>query len=250
MNSVTPQIVLNLGFETNSWSISIRQLAYSVTSLVASIPITLYATKYKDLKSPLLLTFGVFLIVTICYCVISPNQSHAQIGYNVLSGLGQSGPLTLLVAAVQFSAPHAFLSTATGLAFSARAIGGAFGSAVIDAIVNGYLSSHYASGLASSAAGAGVPAAKIPVLVEGIVAGNATMIAGLDVSAAALATVTEAGRWVYANAYRRAWASIVPFVVLATVAVACLRGVKELMTEKVEATVERVEVDRKSQVEA
>lgn len=40
VNSVTPQIVLNLGFENNSWSISIRQLAYSVTTLVASIPIT------------------------------------------------------------------------------------------------------------------------------------------------------------------------------------------------------------------
>ncbi|GAB7353936.1 hypothetical protein MBLNU459_g4542t1 [Dothideomycetes sp. NU459] len=243
VNSVTPQIVLNLGFENNSWSISIRQLAYSVTSLVASIPITLYATKYKDLKSPLLLTFAIFLVVTICYCVISPAQSHAQIGYNVLSGLGQSGPLTLLVAAVQFSAPHAFLSTATGLAFSARAIGGAFGSAVLDAIVNGYLGSHYASSLASSAAAAGVPQGKIPTLVQGIVSGNATMVAGLGIDAAALGSVTEAGRWVYANAYRRAWASIVPFVVLAIVAVACLSGVKELMTEKVEATVEHVGLD-------
>jgi len=40
VNSVTPQIVLNLGFETNSWKISIRQLAYSLTTLVVSIPIT------------------------------------------------------------------------------------------------------------------------------------------------------------------------------------------------------------------
>lgn len=80
VNSVTPQIVLNLGFEDNSWSISIRQLAYSVTTLVVSIPITyvnclisptidadilrrLYATKYKDLKSPLIVTFVIFLVV-------------------------------------------------------------------------------------------------------------------------------------------------------------------------------------------
>lgn len=57
-------------------------------------------------------------------------MDNAQIGFNVLSGLGQCGPLTLIVALVQFTAPHAFLSTATGLGFSARAIGGAFGSAV------------------------------------------------------------------------------------------------------------------------
>jgi hypothetical protein len=67
---------------------------------------------------------------TICYAVITPSMNKAQIVFNVLSGIGQAGPLTLLVALVQFTAPHAFLSTATGLGFSARAIGGAFGSAV------------------------------------------------------------------------------------------------------------------------
>ena len=40
VNSVTPQIVLNLGFESNAWKISVRQLSYSLVSLVASIPIT------------------------------------------------------------------------------------------------------------------------------------------------------------------------------------------------------------------
>lgn len=77
VNSVTTQIVLNLGFENTAWKISIRQLAYNVTTLVASIPITyvefseeeyadkkrLYATKYKDLKSPLIGTFLLFLVV-------------------------------------------------------------------------------------------------------------------------------------------------------------------------------------------
>ena len=37
-----------------------------------------------------------------------------------------------------------------------------------------------------------------------------------------------------------AWASIVPFIVLALVAVIYLRGVKELMTEKVEVAVEQL----------
>lgn len=76
-----------------------------------------------------------------------------QYAWNVLAGAGQAGPLTLLVAAVQFASPHAYLvslsrrrreftglvlkhdftsqATATGLAFSGRAIGGSFGSAVV-----------------------------------------------------------------------------------------------------------------------
>ena len=40
VNSVTPQIVLNLGFQTNAWKISLRQLSYSLVSMFASIPIT------------------------------------------------------------------------------------------------------------------------------------------------------------------------------------------------------------------
>jgi hypothetical protein len=52
--------------------------------------------------------------------------------------------------------------------------------------------------------------------------------------------VVLASEWAYAHAYRLAWASMVPFVVLALIAVMCLKGVKELMADKVEATVENV----------
>jgi len=238
VNSVTPQIVLNVGFETNAWRISVRQLSYSLLSLFASIPITLYATAYKDLKSPLIVTYIIFLAVSICYCTITPNMNHAQIGFNVLSGIGQSGPLTLLVAAVQFTAPHAYLSTATGLAFSARAIGGAFGSAVIDAIVNGKLKSTYAPQVTAAAVKAGLPKASVPSLLAAFAAGTGfSEVKGMTPSI--LAKASEASEWAYAHAYRLGWASIVPFVAVALVSVACLRGVKELMTEKVEATVER-----------
>ncbi|MCJ1307023.1 hypothetical protein MMC25_000669 [Agyrium rufum] len=242
VNSVVPQIVLNLGFESSSWRISIRQLAYNVTTLCASIPLTLYATKYKDLKSPLLFTFALFLVASICYATINPSLSKAQIGYNVISGVGQSGPLTLLVALVQFTAPHAFLSTATGLAFSARAIGGAFGSAVLDAIINGKLSSTYAPRVSSAAVGAGLPSSSVEALLTAFSAGlapDALAAAVPGLTPGVLEAATNASRDVYAQAYRLAWASIVPFVVLAIVAVACLKGVRELMTEHVEATVER-----------
>ncbi len=46
-----------------------------------------------------------------------------------------------------------------------------------------------------------------------------------------------ASEWAYAHAYRLAWAGVVPFVVL---------DVKELMTEKVEATVEHVGSNEKA----
>lgn len=242
VNSVVPQIVLNLGFETNSWQISIRQLSYAVVTMFVSIPITWYATVYKDMKSPLLVTFTVFLVVSICYTCIKPTWNKQQIVFNVLAGIGQSGPLTLLVACVQFTAPHAFLSTATGMAFSARAIGGAFGSAVLDAIINGHLASTYASAVGKAAVDAGLPPANIAGLLAALASGVLSGVEGAtpEVWSAAV----EESRWQYAKAYQLAWASVIPFVVLAIIAVAFLRGVKELMTEKVEATVEHISSDR------
>ncbi|EXJ61668.1 hypothetical protein A1O7_02097 [Cladophialophora yegresii CBS 114405] len=238
VNSVTPQIVLNLGFQTDAWKISIRQLSYSLVTLVASIPITLYATKYKDLKTPLIVTFTVFLVVCILYSTVRPSWNQAQYGINVLSGIGQSGPLTLIVALIQFTAPHAFLSTATGLGFSARAIGGAFGSAVLDAIINGKLKS-YPAKVGGAAIEAGLPASSVPALLTALSSGaGLTDVPGIN--ATIIEQTMDASHWAYARAYRMAWASIIPFVVLALVGVWFLKGVKELMTEKVEATVEHV----------
>lgn len=168
-------------------------------------------------------------------------MNHAQIGFNILIGIGLSGPLTLLVALVQFTAPHAHLSTATGLAFSARAIGGAFGSAVLDAIIQGTLTSRWARDVTHAAVQAGLPADSVPALLEALENGSGRLedavgVAGLNASIAAAAE--GASQRAYAHAYHMAWASIVPFVVLAIVAVACLKGVEHLMTEEVEATVE------------
>ncbi|KAJ7063579.1 MFS general substrate transporter [Mycena amicta] len=240
VNSIVPQIVLHLGFESNAWRISVRQLSYNLIIIVTSIPVTWYATKYKDLKSPLIVTFGFFLIVSICYATITPKLNHAQIVYNVLAGIGQSGPLTLIVALTQFTAPHQFLSTATGLAFSARAIGGAFGSAILDAIINNKLVS-YATDVGAAAVAAGLPQSSIPALLQAISGGGPlTPEAIPGASPTIIEIALDKSHEVYARAYRFAWIPIIPFVVLAMVAIMCLRDVKELMTEHVEATVERV----------
>jgi len=240
VNSVTPLVVLNLGFETSAWKISIRQLSYTLLTLFTSIPITLYATWKKDLKTPLIITFIFFLVVTICYANIKTSMNHAQLGFNILSGIGQSGPLTLIVALVQFTSPHAYLSTATGLAFSARAIGGAFGSAVLDTIINSKIASSYAPAVSGAATAAGLPSSSVPALLAAFAAGTGfTTVPGI--SPEILAAATHASQETYAAAYRLAWSSIIPFVVLAIVSIIFLKGVKELMTEHIEATVEKDE---------
>lgn len=175
----------------------------------------------------------------ILYANVKPSWSSVQLGINVLAGIGQAGPLTLLPACIQYTAPHAFLSTATGMAFSFRAIGGAMGSAVLNAIISGRLAGHYAPAVGAAAVAAGLPESSVPSLLAALEAGSLTGVEGANpgVWAAAL----DASHWQYAYAYRLAYASIIPFVVVAIVAIIFMRGVKELMTEKVEATVEHVD---------
>lgn len=181
------------------------------------------------------------LIAAICFGFIRPNWGTNQIIFTALTGIGCAGPLTLLVACIQFTAPHAFLSTATGLAFSARAIGGAFGTAVIYAIVNSRIASHLSRDVSSAALAAGLPASSIPALLAAMKGKSESSFkygsvpgANQEIAAAAW----DASHWSYARAYRLAYWSVVPFVALATIAVLSMKGVKHLMTERVEATVE------------
>jgi hypothetical protein len=205
----------------------------------------LYATKFKDLKNPLIVTYTIFLIVSICYATLHATDSYnrAQYGFAVLAGIGQSGPLTLILALVQFSAPHAFIATASGFALSCRAIGGAFGSAVLDAIINGKLAAHLGPKVGAAAIQAGLPKASVPALLEAIATGEFDDVDGLN--AKVLGAALDASHAVYAEAYRVAWASIIPFVVLAIVAVCFIHQVKEQMTDHVEASVEKATLQEK-----
>jgi hypothetical protein len=200
------------------------------------------------MKLPLIITFSLFLLVCILYCFIRPSWSLPQYVFNVICGVGQSGPLSLIVAVVQFTCPHAYLSTATGVAFTARAVGGAFGAAVLTSVVNGHLSANYAGNVGNAAIAAGLAEDQASALAAALRGGNATMLRAVEgLTNEVLEEATRASHWTYARAYRKAWGSIVPFTVLAIVCVWFLKDIKELMTERVEATVEKVKVKESEQ---
>lgn len=94
--------------------------------------------------------------------------------------------------------------------------------------------------ISAAAVEAGLPTSSIPDFLEAMATGEGlTDVPG--VTGAVLAAATSASQHAYAKAYNLAWWSILPFVVIALVAVACLKGVSELMTERVEDSVEKVE---------
>ncbi|KAI5861128.1 MFS general substrate transporter [Durotheca rogersii] len=249
VNSVIPQIVLHLDFAPDSFKIAVRQLSFHLPFMATVVLVTWYATHFKDLQTPLMVTFTSFFAVCICYTLIKPSWERIQLVINVFAGIGQGGPLALLPVAVQLTAPHAYLSTATGLSYSARAIGGAFGSAALNAIINGRLTGHYAANVGGAALAAGLPLSSVDAIAKAADDGQLYKTTIPGATAEILAAANEASKEEYAQAYRLAWVSVIPFVVLAIVAVWLLKSVKNIMTDKVEATVERVRSDEAKKAE-
>jgi hypothetical protein len=133
------------------------------------------------------------------------------------------------------------LSTATGLAFSARALGGALGSAVLNTIINNKLGQTYASSVGGAAIKAGLPSSSAGALLTALATGNPTLLAEVPgISDSILGATMNVSHQVYAAAYRLAWSSIIPFVALAIICCCFLRDVSHLMTEHIDATVEKL----------
>jgi len=227
--------LLNLGFETDAFKITIRQLVFSIVGLIGSAVLTIWATRRKDLATPLQVSFASFLAACIAYSTLKANPTYEKLQlwlFNILGGFGQAGPLTLIPALIQFTAPPALLGTATGLAFSARAIGGAFGSAILGTVIASKLSS-YPSQVAGSAIAAGLPESSVPSLLEAFGRGiPLSTVPGA--TEAVIAAASKTSQDLYAKAYAVGWASIIPFVVVAMVSVYFLKSVSSQMTEHVE----------------
>jgi hypothetical protein len=253
VNTISNQTTFYLGWETDSLIIGVRQLAYIGPTLIASVVIIWYSTRYKDVKWPLVICFSLFLVTACVFAATQPDWNYVQLGVSAVCGIGQAGPLILLIAVAQYAAPHAYLSTATGVAFSIRAIGGAIGSAVLYTIAFGHVGSHYDNDVAQAAVGAGLSPENVPILLGIMAKGNGPpteqILAGVLSQVLPSATLPiiqaarGAGQKVFAKGFGLAWASIIPIAVISIVCCALLQGVEKLMTETVEAPLEEPQED-------
>jgi hypothetical protein len=260
VNTIMNQTTFYVGWETDAFIIGVRQLAYSGPTLLASLVVIWYSTRYKDVKWPLVVCFTLFLVTACVYTATKVDWNYVQLGVSAVCGIGQAGPLILLVAVAQYAAPHAYLSTATGVVFSIRAIGGAIGSAVLYTIAFGHVGSHYNNAVAQAAIAAGLAPDNVPILWGIMANGNGPpteqTLAGVLSQALPSATLPiiqtarKAGQIVFAKAFGLAWASIIPLAVISIVCCALLRGVDQLMTEKVEAPLEKSQDDLEQKMQS
>ena len=158
-------------------------------------------------------------------------------------GLGQAGPLTLMIASVQLSTPHRYLSAATGLGFSARAIGGAFGSCILNVIINNRFNENWAPKVAAAATSSGLSTTSVPQFLKALAANDMPALQALiGDNSGILAAAVSAQRGVYAGAYRIAFCATIPLTVAALLTCLFLKDMKAHMSNKIEATLEKVPV--------
>ncbi|KAL1642260.1 hypothetical protein SLS58_005600 [Diplodia intermedia] len=86
VTSLTPQLILHLGWASASpWQIATQhQLYYLLPVFFFSIPVTWYATRYRDIRTPLALAFAAFLALAAAYARVEPGWRDVQKGLNVV----------------------------------------------------------------------------------------------------------------------------------------------------------------------
>lgn len=116
---------------------------------------------------------------------------------------------------------------------------------MLNTIINNKLHKTYASSVGTAAIQAGLPPTSLGSLFPALACGDPTLIAKVPgISEAILGAAMRASHTVFAAAYRLACSSIIPFVVVATICCFFLTDVSHLMTEHIDATVEKIPLDK------
>ncbi|KAL8292728.1 hypothetical protein RQP46_001340 [Phenoliferia psychrophenolica] len=171
-------------------------IAFSITSPMAGW----YSRKYRDLKRPLVVGWGLILVANIMFIFMDETSHKMAICADIIGGIGFSVPLALLNVSAQLSTPKELLGVGTGNIMAIRAFGTGVGAIIFVAILKAKLTELLPKLIIAAVVGAGLPVDSIAAVVGGIAEGNLTLA-----SSAPGATAE----------YHYGWYACLPFVILA-----------------------------------
>jgi hypothetical protein len=216
-----------------------RSQACWIPALFSTIFWGYISTRFRTIRAPLFIGFGLFTCGFVGLSTIEPSQSAHAIGLSVLVGLGFGAPLILAVTGVQLSTPHRFLATATACTTSARAIAGAVFSVIDTAAFNARINKYLPQYVATAASGAGLPHSSLPGFIEALSSGDSAALAKVPgVTPNIIAQGARALQQAYADSIRIVFIISAPFGVVALVACWFLGDLKKTMNSHIDAPVE------------
>ena len=199
------------------------------------------STKMRKIRSPLFVGYLLFTAGVLGLATVEPGDNLNQLAFAALAGLGFGGPVVLIVSGVQLIIPHHLIATCTAVTVSSRAVGASIFTAIYAATLTDGLNTKIPAYIAKSAAKSGLTPSSIPAFVRALASKDATALAAIpDVTMAIISRGVLALKQAYADSLRPIFIIGVPFGVVACIMCFWLGHLKNTMTYRVDAPVEKL----------
>jgi MFS family permease len=188
-----------------------------IAGTVACLIMAAYSSRWKVLRTPILIGYTSLLLFNILMAVAKPTTPINNFwGYPVFAGLGLASILPPIMVAAQLSTPPELISLVSGLIVAGRSVGGTIGLAINSAILNSALKMEIPKKIAAAALPLGLPTTSLGPLIEAFTADNQAAIAAIpgidpDIIVVSVAALKEA----YGIGFRRCWITAACFCALA-----------------------------------
>ncbi|KAK4051413.1 hypothetical protein OIV83_002897 [Microbotryomycetes sp. JL201] len=236
INNIYTGQVNNLWDKPGTINANARVLPFFMAVQVISPFVSIYVTKTKDIKWPLVAGFTLFIACVIGEAMSGLNGTMGTV-FNGIGGLGFATPLILLMTLVQLSTPPLFIGVASALVISVRTLGGVVGLAIAEAIYGSRTNAQIPDAIAKAAVMNGLPPQSIgPLIVSFFSHSDPSTIPGA--TGPIIGAAFGAAKQVQADAYKIVWFAFLPGTVIAAIACASFRNPRDRMNYVVDAPLE------------
>ncbi|KAH6701307.1 major facilitator superfamily domain-containing protein [Leptodontidium sp. MPI-SDFR-AT-0119] len=205
----------------------IAGLHYAVLFAVAT-PVPILAGAYsswrKEVRSPIVLGFVLFVIFNILMTTTTPSSPKGVYwGYPVIIGAGIGTCLPGIMVAAQLSTPPDLIALASGLMIAFRSVGATIALAVNNAIFNSALSTEIPAKLAAATLPLGLPRSSLGPLIQALTSNDQAGLAQIPgVSEEIVAAAGAALKAAYGVGFRNCWIAATCFSAIAIMAGLCI----------------------------
>lgn len=189
-----------------------------------------------------LLLTGTILILVACsgaQAIVTPTSNVASTALVAIIGGAMAAATIASTTMIQLGVSHEFIGIATGLAITMRSVGGSVGTTIYSSVLTSRFRTFLVSDAAVPLAKAGVDSESISHIIEAMLAGSTSELAGF--SSKILGIATAGIKEAFSHALRIVYLVSIAFGVLGAVCVAFSKNVDNLMTNKVDVVLEAEE---------
>lgn len=233
-------------FETDPFLEAARQLPYWIASAISTVIFGYCSTKFKTIRSPMLVGFIIFTCGFIGLSTIQPKDNFSAMAFVALAGIGFGSPLILVIAGVQLSTPHHLIATATAATTCSRAIAAAVFTAIFSAAFGARLEKYIPEYVSKAALQAGLPKSSLEAFIKALSSDNSAALKSISgVNLEIINSGVSALKQAYADGLRVVFIIAVPFGVLACIASLFLGDLRKAMNYGVDAPMESLHAKRR-----